>query len=97
MASSRSLFASGSYDSHSDTALDAVRREKILASSQNILAAAMDSSVSKFPFLQGDDSLMLEHWIELGEENMAELMEKVYGTEPWTNWHVTSSRFHTKQ
>ena len=35
--------------------------------------------------------LMLEHWIELGEENMAELMEKVYGTEPWTNWHVTSS------
>ena len=36
--------------------------------------------------------LMLEHWIELGEENMmADLMEKVYGTEPWTNWHVTSS------
>ena len=35
--------------------------------------------------------LMLEHWIALGEEAMADLMEKVYGTEPWTNWHVTSS------
>ena len=35
--------------------------------------------------------LMLEHWIEMGEEHMADVMEKVYGTEPWTNWHVTSS------
>ncbi len=46
-SSARSLFA---YDSDSDTALDAVRRENVLAS-QNILAAAMDASVSKFPFL----------------------------------------------
>ena len=34
---------------------------------------------------------MLLHWRQIGERNMADLFEKVYGTEPWTNWHVTSS------
>ena len=57
MASSRSLFASNTYDSDSDIAIEDLRRENILAS-QNILAAAMDSSLNacRFPFLQGDTS-----------------------------------------
>ena len=35
--------------------------------------------------------LMLLHWREIGEHRMADVFEKVYGTEPWTNWHVSSS------
>ena len=35
--------------------------------------------------------LMLKHWVDIGEKKMAESFEKVYGTNPWTNWHVTAS------
>jgi len=35
--------------------------------------------------------LMLQHWIEIGEEEMAATFLKVYGKEPWLNWHVTAS------
>ena len=40
---------------------------------------------------------MLKHWVDIGEMKMvgemkmAESFEKVYGTNPLTNWHVTAS------
>jgi len=75
-SSSRSLFA---YDSDSDTALDAVRRENILAS-QNILAAAMDASVSKFPFLHGGNSSSAQGVIRMKDMSPAEFATFVDGT-----------------
>eukprot|EP01036_Dinobryon_divergens_P035617 gene35617-46192_t len=75
-SSSRSLFA---YDSDSDTALDAVRRENILAS-QNILAAAMDASVSKFPFLHGGNSSSAQGVIRMTDMSPAEFATFVDGT-----------------
>ena len=39
--------------------------------------------------------LMLKHWVDIGEKKMAESFEKVvYGTNPWTNWHVTAQDLH---
>lgn len=34
---------------------------------------------------------MLYHWVDIGEEEMAEAFDKVYGNDPWTNWHVTTA------
>eukprot|EP01036_Dinobryon_divergens_P037005 gene37005-48291_t len=79
MASSRSLFASSSSDSDSDTALDVVRRENILAS-QNILAAAMDASVSKFPFLHGGNSSSAQGVLRMKDMSPAEFATFVDGT-----------------
>ena len=75
-SSARSLFA---YDSDSDTALDAVRRENVLAS-QNILAAAMDASVSKFPFLHGGNSSSAQGVIRMSDMSPAEFATFVDGT-----------------
>ena len=75
-SSSHSLFA---YDSDSDAALDAVRRENILAS-HNILAAAMDSSVSKFPFLHGGNSSSAQGVIRMKDMSPAEFATFVDGT-----------------
>lgn len=62
--------------------------DKTLVDLFNIHITYLHSARSEQQFKEVLLPLMLEHWIEMGEENMADLLD---GTEPWTNWHVTSS------
>ena len=96
MASSRSLFASNNSDSDSDNAIEELRRDNNVAS-QNILAAALDSSISsgRFPFSIGNKASSSQGILRFQDMSPAEMATFVDG--PFYRDYADFSGHHVEQ